>query len=83
MSARQLGLSSEINVHLKVSWKATRKDGIISSTVTSLWSASLREVTPVPTSPQGTMCSNQVRSVEQFRARPWDVMCLPQRTPAR
>lgn len=75
--------SWEISVQWNTSSKASRKGSVISSTVTCLWSSSLREVTPFPSSPQGTMWSNHVRSVQQFSARPWEVICLPQWTPEK
>ena len=37
----------------------------------SLPSCSPSEVTPLPSMPQGVICSNQERSVLQFKASPW------------
>lgn len=64
------------------SWKESRKGWRTWLTATWWPSSWLSEVTPFPSSPQGTMCSNQVRSVQQFSASPCDVMWFLQCTPA-
>jgi hypothetical protein len=37
-------------------------------------SSFVKDVTDFPSSPQGTMCSNHLRSLLQLRANPWEVM---------
>ena len=61
--------SSQLNCFLKLS----RKGQKTSSTRTSLSSSSVREVTPLSSIPQGTMCLYQSRSVLQFNDIPWVV----------
>lgn len=70
-------------VQLNCSAKASRKGCVVSETETSFSSSRLKVVTPLPTIPQGTTCSNQVRSVLQFNAKPCEVMYLPQCIPEK
>lgn len=74
-------VSPSVSWQLNWSLKASSSWGMASSTLTSLCSSALSEVTPFPSMPQGTMCSNHDRSVLQFRAKPWDVTYRPQWIP--
>lgn len=76
-------LSLEIKEQLNCSLKASSSFGMASSAETSRSSSRLSDVTPLPTSPHGTMLSNQLMSVLQLRAKPWEVMYLPQWIPAK
>lgn len=61
----------------KISENALKKWGRTSCIDIFEPSSLLIEVTVLPSSPQGTMCSNHTRSLLQFRAKPCVVTCRP------
>lgn len=76
-SARSISAQS----HSKVSQKLLINFGKTSSIDTFCFNSLDKLVTPLPMRPQGTILSNQVKSVLQFKAKPWVVMkrlpCIP------
>lgn len=76
-------LALYVKVQLNCSVKASSSFGIASSVEISRPSSRLSEVTPFPTIPHGTMLSNQLMSVLQLRAKPWEVMYRPQWIPTK
>lgn len=83
LSSAGSGVSPSLRWQLNWSLKASSRWGTVSSTLTSLPSSALSDVTPFPSTPHGTMWPNHDRSVLQFRAKPWEVTYRPQWIPMK